>query len=76
MRVLREFQQYVGDHVIKNDKSVDRIMYEVDLEIKQFKKQWPGNYDLYATLESYHSLIIGVKFKTVEDLLWHKIRWS
>ncbi len=79
MRALRELSERIGDHVMGRpltDSSIYEVTEYANMEFKKFKEEWPGDYELSCYIENETKLVIGVKFKRIEDKHWADIRWS
>lgn len=77
MKTLSELSERIGDHVMGTPISdMGEVQHYVELEFAKFREEWPGDYQLYWSLEGESKLVIGVKFKSIKDKDWAEIRWS
>lgn len=73
MKAFEELSRRVGNRAM-TIIDVDRMVLE---EFSKFKEEWPGDYELSHYYEdSGTKLVIGIRFKSVQDKHWAEIRWS
>ena len=75
MRVLKEFCERLNDE-LRHIQTPDLMDKLIDKKIEEFKLEWPGNYEVHHYFEGNYKLVVGVRFKTQEDVTWHQLRWA